>query len=212
MSKLAELRRRMRADGPYALVEAAQFALELLDREAHHALERFQFGQLGAHSAVLRPARLRNTRFVRIGAHVMIRDGARIEAIRHHAGQTFTPTIDIGDRVFAEYRLQIESAQSVSIGADTLIAGDVFISDLNHGFGEGGVHPLATPLTARPVSIGPGCWIGQRACILPGVTLGAGCVVAAGAVVTASFPERSVIGGIPARIIPRATAGPEQTP
>lgn len=193
----------MGVDGIHALFEGVRYGCELLDREAQHALGRLRFGALGAHSAVLRPARLINPRFVRIGAHVTIRDGARIEAIRHHAGQTFSPAITLGDRVFAEFRLQIESAASVTIGSDVLIAGDVFISDLNHGFGDRDVHPLATPLSAQPVTIGAGCLIGQRACILPGVSLGAGCVVAAGAVVTKSFADHSVIAGVPAQLIRR---------
>lgn len=53
----------------------------------------------------------------------------------------------------------------------------------------------------RPVTIGDDCWIGVNAVILPGVSLGKGCVVAAGAVVTGSFDEYSVVGGVPARLL-----------
>ena len=46
-----------------------------------------------------------------------------------------------------------------------------------------------------------GCWIGEKVSILPGVTLGDRCIVAAGSVVTHSFPEKTMIAGIPARAI-----------
>jgi maltose O-acetyltransferase len=51
------------------------------------------------------------------------------------------------------------------------------------------------------IKIGNRCWIGAKAIILKDVELGDGCVVAAGAVVTRSFPSGSVIAGVPARPI-----------
>jgi maltose O-acetyltransferase len=52
---------------------------------------------------------------------------------------------------------------------------------------------------SEAVSIGDGTWVGTRALILPGVHIGAGCVVAAGAVVTQSVPDDTLVGGVPAR-------------
>ena len=52
-----------------------------------------------------------------------------------------------------------------------------------------------------PVIIEDGCWLGANVTVLKGVTLGRGSVVAAGAVVTKSFPPYSVIGGVPAKLI-----------
>jgi acetyltransferase-like isoleucine patch superfamily enzyme len=53
----------------------------------------------------------------------------------------------------------------------------------------------------KPVCIGDDCWIGVNAVILPGVKLGRGCVVGAGAVVTNSFDDYSIITGVPARLL-----------
>lgn len=52
-----------------------------------------------------------------------------------------------------------------------------------------------------PISIGSNCFIGNRAMFLPGSSIGNNCIVAAGAVVTKQFPDNSVIGGVPAKII-----------
>jgi acetyltransferase-like isoleucine patch superfamily enzyme len=54
---------------------------------------------------------------------------------------------------------------------------------------------------SEPVSIGDGTWIGTGALILPGVHVGAGCVIAAGAVVTESVPDDTLVGGVPAKVL-----------
>jgi acetyltransferase-like isoleucine patch superfamily enzyme len=53
----------------------------------------------------------------------------------------------------------------------------------------------------RPVWIGADCWLGANSVVLPGVTLGQGCVVGANAVVTKSFPDYSILAGVPAAVI-----------
>ena len=56
-------------------------------------------------------------------------------------------------------------------------------------------------VTRKGINIGRNCWIGSKVTILDGVTIGEGCIIAAGAVVTQSFPENSVIGGVPAKLL-----------
>ena len=70
-----------------------------------------------------------------------------------------------------------------------------------------GSHQIGTPEErcgpdcADPVEIGAGAWLGSRVTVLPGVVIGAGCVVQAGAVVTRSMPPHSLVSGNPARVI-----------
>lgn len=53
----------------------------------------------------------------------------------------------------------------------------------------------------KGIKIGKNCWIGAKATFLDGTVIGNGCVVAAGAVVKGNFPDNSIIGGVPAKII-----------
>jgi maltose O-acetyltransferase len=57
------------------------------------------------------------------------------------------------------------------------------------------------PLEARPITIHDAAWVGARATLLPGVTVGEGAVVAAGAMVTKDVPPHTVVAGVPANVI-----------
>ncbi len=59
------------------------------------------------------------------------------------------------------------------------------------------------PGLTRPIRIGDGCWLGARVTVLGGVEIGAGSVVAAGALVNRSIPPNELWGGVPARLIRR---------
>lgn len=95
----------------------------------------------------------------------------------------------------------IGCALSVTIGDDVLVASGVYISDHDHAVSPDFSVPIESGLVSSPVVIGDRVWIGEKASILKGVELGDDCVVAAHCVVTKSFPARSVIGGVPGRIL-----------
>ncbi|NLJ94912.1 MAG: sugar O-acetyltransferase [Clostridiaceae bacterium] len=59
---------------------------------------------------------------------------------------------------------------------------------------------------ARPITIGNNCWFGANVSVLPGVTIGDNCVIAAGAVVTKDIPAYSIAAGVPAKVIGKAPA------
>ncbi len=61
-------------------------------------------------------------------------------------------------------------------------------------------HRAFTP-HARPINIGSGVWLGSRTTILPGITIGAGAVVAAGSVVCHDVPRNTMVAGVPARFV-----------
>jgi acetyltransferase-like isoleucine patch superfamily enzyme len=100
----------------------------------------------------------------------------------------------------------IVSMSKVSIGSRVRMAPNVVIMDTDgHVLFPSPEQQDALP-TTRPVVVEDDVWIGYGATILKGVTLGQGCIVGAGAVVTKSVPAKSIVVGNPARVmLPRAS-------
>jgi tetrahydrodipicolinate N-acetyltransferase len=96
---------------------------------------------------------------------------------------------------------KILCAQEITIGELCTLSWDVQL--LDHDFHAITVDGVERP-SAAPITLGDRVWVGTRAVILKGVTIGDGAVVAAGAVVTNDVPADSVVGGTPARVIGRA--------
>ncbi|WP_051949139.1 acyltransferase [Methylosinus sp. PW1] len=90
----------------------------------------------------------------------------------------------------------IQAFNGVEIGDDTIFSFGVGIVSSNHDPSN-----LSNSMPDAPVKIGRNCWLGKNAVVLPGVELGDGCVVGAGAVVTRSFGPGAVLAGAPAREI-----------
>jgi acetyltransferase-like isoleucine patch superfamily enzyme len=110
--------------------------------------------------------------------------------------------IKIGSGTYLNRNAEVVAARSVIIGRDCMIARDVIIMDTDQ-------HPLpGRPLEARPVEIGDRVWVGARATILKGVTIGHDSVIGAGAIVTKSVPAGSVVVGPAARVIKTIGTGP----
>ena len=91
---------------------------------------------------------------------------------------------------------QIVCAKDIEIGNDVAIAREVIIRDTD-------AHDLigCEHTKIKPVKIGNHVWIGAKAMIMKGVTIGDGAVIAAGAIVTKDVPKNCVVAGVPARII-----------
>ena len=96
---------------------------------------------------------------------------------------------------------KILCAQEISIGELCTFSWDVQLLDNDfHAITVDGVEQPS----AAPIRIGNRVWVGTRAIVLKGVTIGDGAVVAAGAVVTKDVPAGAVVGGMPAKVIGRA--------
>ncbi len=122
----------------------------------------------------------------------------RCESPQFRSALTTSPggRLTIGAGVFVNQGVTIHAAAGIAIGDDVMIGDLVAVYDTN--FHE--VDPAAGVVT-KPVEIGRNVWIGRGAVVLPGVTIGEHSVVAAGAVVSADVPPRSVVAGNPARVV-----------
>ena len=83
------------------------------------------------------------------------------------------------------------------IGDDVFLGHNVVIATLDHAFDP----DRRGDLVPAPVTVGNKVWIGANATLLPGVSVGEGAIVAAGAVVTKDVPPGAIVGGVPARFI-----------
>ena len=108
--------------------------------------------------------------------------------------------LKVGDR--SQLGQNARLGGTITIGDDVVMGPDVVMMATSHEFKD-----LNTPINMQgakpeePIVIGNDCWIGTRVIILPGVHIGNKCIVAAGAVVTRSFPDNCIIGGVPAKLL-----------
>ena len=102
--------------------------------------------------------------------------------------------LEIGAGSYVADGTRLAASAAVRVGARCAISwGVTILDDDGHGFGP--------PPYDAPVTLGDDVWVGCNVTILKGVTIGSGSVVGAGAVVTRSCPPRSLIAGVPAKLI-----------
>ena len=136
---------------------------------------------------------------VQFGSHVSVGCFTRIECTGSlsHLGEGFICGNNCGLGTNSFYG----AAGGIRLGNNVIVGNFVSFHSENHNFSDSEVPIRLQGTSHKGIVIGDDCWIGAKATILDGVHIGNGCVVAAGAVVTKSFPDNVVIGGVPARII-----------
>jgi acetyltransferase-like isoleucine patch superfamily enzyme len=160
----------------FELLKFAPSALAqvVISQVREHTSHRIPANQIGKGSHILRTLSLRNAQNIVLGKNVIL----------------------------GPHNLFWCSANArLTIGDHALFAPYVSIFTANHGFAD-----LQTPINDQPeveadVTIGRGAWLGCRAVILSGVTVGEGAIVAAGAVVNRDVAPYDIVGGVPARRI-----------
>ncbi len=129
--------------------------------------------------------------FARCGKNVNIEAGAFFYSGR---------MINIGDNSGIGINCRLPGC--VNIGNDVMMGPWVIILTKNHETSRTDIPMNRQGFTKeQPVTIGDDVWIGSRAIILPGVTIGRGAIIGAGAVVSSDVPEWAVVAGNPAKII-----------
>lgn len=139
---------------------------------------------------------------LRLGKWVWIGKG---NAIRCHEGN-----VRIGDKVVLGRKNTINAYLDIEIGRECILADWIYICDFDHRFDDPLTSIRKQGIVKAPVKIGADCWIGEKATILRGVTIGAGSVVASHALVNKSLPPMSVAGGVPARVLKLRGAEPQR--
>lgn len=125
--------------------------------------------------------------------------GIHTESPNIFSGVTFrgSAPVSIGARTFVNHGTVFEANAPITIGADTHIAMECLFVTSDHPWQDDG--QFSNLSTNVPITVGDRCWLGARVTVLPGVTIGDGVVVAAGAVVTKDCEAHGVYGGVPAK-------------
>lgn len=155
---------------------------------------------------------LKGESYISIGSYTGFDDGLFLMAWDRFNEQNFIPEIVIGSHCnFGAYN-NITCCQKIIIGDGTLTGKWVTITDNNHGCYDvkdkkaviewQNKTPASRSIYSKgTVEIGKNVWIGDKATILSGVTIGEGAVIAANSVVTKDVPAYALVGGQPAKII-----------
>lgn len=123
--------------------------------------------------------------------------GKKINIERH---AYFSPNVSIGDYSGIGVNARIHG--TCIIGSYVMMGEDCIIITRNHQHASSNIPMMQQGFEAeRPVIIDDDIWIGDRVTILPGVHIGTGSIIAAGAVVTKSVPCYSIAAGVPAKVI-----------
>lgn len=150
-------------------------------------------------------SQLMGQKYISLGNNLYIGKDVVWEIRDNFNGQFFSPCMSIGhDSSFGDGG-HITCVNKIQIGNGVRIGRKVFITDNSHGAFD--KDQLKMPAHTRPIcSKGPviiedNVWIGEMSCVMPGVTIGEGTIVAANSVVTKNTPPYCVVAGTPAKII-----------
>lgn len=109
----------------------------------------------------------------------------------------FGAEVAVAEGAWIAHGCYFDSRAPIEVGREAYIGYEAMICTSGHRIGA--ASRRAGDFLASPIRVGAGAWIGARALILPGVSVGAGSVVAAGAVVTADCEPNGLYAGVPAR-------------
>ncbi|MEV6651725.1 acyltransferase [Streptomyces sp. NPDC051219] len=164
---------------------------------------RLRFGRIGAGTRLAFPqGTVFGEPWIHLGDHCIIGEQVTLTAgMMPGLDLGAEPILLLGDGVVLGRGSHVIADTRVTIGDNTYCGPYVYITSTNHSYDD--PHEPVGKQWPRtdPVEIGPGCWLGTGAVVLPGARLGRNVVVAAGAVVRGQVPDHTVVAGAPARIV-----------
>lgn len=109
----------------------------------------------------------------------------------------FGRNLHLAEGVFINMGCTFQDAGGIWIGERTLIGHGCIFTTINHGTDP----DRRGDMIPAPIRVGSDVWFGAGVTVVPGVTIGDGAIIGAGSVVTKDVPARTIVAGVPARII-----------
>jgi acetyltransferase-like isoleucine patch superfamily enzyme len=160
------------------------------------------FKKIGEHCVIYPPTVL-TPDCIFLGNNVSIGFRARIEGVKTYRDEYFSPRIVLKDGVTIQQNIHLTCANYIEIGANTAIAANVSITDIDHPYTDINIPIEHQKIKTKPVIIGDDCKIYNNSVIVQGTVIGKHCTVGANSVVSGIFPDYCVIAGTPAKIVRR---------
>lgn len=183
------------------------FLLQAVATHFYTGFVRTRFASWGKASLIGYPASgLSGTSCIYMGEHTEVATGVFLLAWPERI--TPSPVLRIGNNCHIGKDNLISAAVRIELGDNLLTGPNVMIVDNSHGETTREtleMAPADRPLASKgEVIIGKNVWLGRNVCVLSGVHIGDGVIVAAGSVVTHDIPPYCVAAGIPARVVRQA--------
>ncbi len=176
----------MAAPRPSALARAARALRSVLDPAV--LIHPLRIMNYYAYSHVRQRRLLTLGRDVRLAPNVSFANAERIS---------------LGDAVQVGARCSLWAGRTTSwirVGARTTFGPECFVTAADYGLAAG-QRITDQPMAERDITIGADCWIGTRAILTAGISIGDGAVIGAGSVVTKDVPAGAIAVGVPARVV-----------
>lgn len=169
------------------LISARPSVTWRLGQATTSVLYRRGFAHIGQRSVICKPRALRGVDRIRIGDDVSVYSGAWLAC--EGAGQ-----IVVGDGTYLGHDVHLHAMDDLTIGRNCMLVDGVYIGTADHDRAN-----RETVTSSGPVTLGDNVFVGQRAIILGGVSVGDGATIGGGAVVTKDVPAGATVAGVPAR-------------
>lgn len=147
------------------------------------------------------------------GVYISVVRGGTLDLGNHvhidsYSYLTVVGALTIGPRSYIGVGCTLVAQDRITVGQDALIAAYVTLRDQDHEMDRSDAPYREQGLVASPISIGQNVWIGTKATVLRGCSIGDNCVVGANAVVTKDIEGGRVAVGVPARVVRKFATGP----
>ena len=159
-----------------------------------------KFGGFGKNSVLYKPLYIKNKKDIYIKENTTILNNVRMQV--YNDITKLDSKILIGKKCYIGYNASFLAGGNIIIEDGVLLASNILLSSENHSINpECEEYYMEQPLISKDIIIKEGCWIGENAKILPGVTIGKKSVIGAGSIVTTEKPNYCIAVVAPAKVI-----------